>query len=93
MEPTGALAQLTGTVTRLLVQAGGAILMITLAWQCLKVLFKGGDERALRELGVRVLVIGLVVAAMSNLAGTAALVQALGGALWGGVVEAVQAGL
>jgi hypothetical protein len=93
MEPTGGLVALTGTVTRLLVQLGGAALTVVLAWQCLKVLLRGGDERALRELAVRVLALGLVVAAMGNLAGTAALVQAVGAALWGGIVEAVRTGL
>jgi hypothetical protein len=93
MEPTGALANLSGAVTRLLVQLGGAAVMVVLAWQCVKVLLKGGDERAVRELVVRVLVLGVVVAALSNLAGTAGLVQALGGALWAGVGEALRAGL
>jgi len=93
MEATGALGNLAGAVTRLLVQAGGAVLMIVLGWQCLKVLFSGGDQRAFRELVVRVLLLGVVIAALSNLAGTAGLVQAVGGALWGGITEAVRAGL
>lgn len=93
MELTGPLANLTSTLTRLLVQAGSAVLMVVLAWQCLKLLLSGGSERLGREIAVRVLILGMAVAALTNLSATAGLVQAVGAALWGGVVDAVRAGL
>lgn len=93
MELTGGLANVVGTLTRLLVQLGGGVLMIVMAWQIVKVLFAGGDERKLRDAGLRLLVMGVCVAALGNLAGTAAVVSALGGAVWGAVVEAVRSGL
>jgi hypothetical protein len=93
MEPTGALGNLAGAVVRLLVQAAGAALMVVLGWQCLRIMLSGGNDRLLREVAVRVLVLALALGAMSNLSATAGLVQALGGALWGGVVETAQSAL
>jgi hypothetical protein len=93
MELTGGLANLVGAVTRLLVAAGSAVLIVVLGWQCLRIMLSGGSDRLLREVAIRVVVLAIAVAAMSNLSATASLVQALGGALWGGIVETVQAAL
>jgi hypothetical protein len=93
MELTGGLANLVGAVTRLLVAAGSAVLMVVLGWQCLRIMLSGGSDRVLREVAIRVVVLGIAVAAMSNLTATGQLVQTVGTALWSGIVETVSSAL
>jgi hypothetical protein len=56
-------------------------------------MLSGGSDRVLREVAIRVVVLGIAVAAMSNLTATGQLVQTVGAALWSGIVETVQAAL
>ena len=85
--PFGSLAQ---SLVRLLVQAASAVVMVLLAWKFFGVLLTGGSERAIRGLIVSLVVIGVCVAALSNLTVAAGVVQAVGAAVWTAVAEAVR---
>jgi hypothetical protein len=91
MELSGPFGALAGGLVRLLVQAAGAVVMVVVSWQFLKVLFSGGSERAIRQLVVSLLVIGVAVAGLSNVSATVGIVSAVGAAVWGAVAEAVRA--
>lgn len=86
----GPFGSLASGLVRLIVQAAGAVVMVLLGWRFLGVLLSGGSERAIRQLVVSLLVIGVCVAALSNLQGTAGVVLALGQAVWAALAEAVR---
>ena len=67
MEITGPFAPLAGALVRLMVQAASAVLVVVLGWKFLKIMFTGGSERAITGLVINLVVIGVCVAALSNL--------------------------
>lgn len=85
--PFGALAQ---SLVRLLVQAASAVVLVVLGWKFLAVLLTGGSDRAIKGLIVSLVIIGVCVAALSNLNMAAGVVLAVGQAVWGAVAEAVR---
>jgi hypothetical protein len=91
MELSGPFAGLAQGLVRLLVQAAGAVVMVVVSWQLVKVLLMGGSERAIRQLVVSLLVIGVAVAGLSNVGATVGIVASVGAAGWGAVAEAVRA--
>jgi hypothetical protein len=90
MELSGPFAGLAQGLLRLLVQLAGAVVMVVLGWKFLGVLLTGGSERAVRGLVVSLVIIGVCVAALSNLNATAGIVLALGQAVWAALAEAVR---
>lgn len=86
----GAFGNLASGLVRLIVQAAGAVVMVLLAWKFLGVMLTGGSERAIRSLVVSLLVIGVCVAALSNLSMAAGVVSAVGQAVWSALAQAVQ---
>jgi hypothetical protein len=90
MELSGPFAGLAQGLLRLLVQAAGAVVMVVTAWQFVKVLLTGGSERAVRQLVVSLLIIGVCVAGLSNVSATVGIVGMVGAAVWGAVAKAVR---
>jgi len=86
----GAFGNLAQGLVRLLVQAASAVVLVVLGWKFLGVLLTGGSERALKGLIVSLVIIGVCVAALSNLQGTAGIVLAVGQAVWAALGEAVR---
>jgi hypothetical protein len=86
----GAFGNLAAALVRLIVQLAGAVVMVVLGWKFLGVLLTGGSERAVRGLVISLVIIGVSVAALSNLQGTAGIVLAVGQAVWGALGEAVR---
>jgi hypothetical protein len=86
----GAFGNLGAAVVRLIVQAASAVVMVLLAWKFLGVLFSGGSERAIRSLVVSLVVIGVSVAALGNLALVGGIVATVGRAILEAVAQAVQ---
>lgn len=86
----GAFGNLASGLVRLIVQAAGAVVMVLLAWRFLGVMLSGGSERAIRSLIVSLVVIGVCVAALSNLSMAAGVVQTVGVAIWTAIAEAVR---
>jgi len=86
----GAFGNLASGLVRLVVQAAGAVVMVVLGWKFLGVLLTGGSERAIRQLVVSLVIIGVCVAALANLQGTAGIVLAVGQAVWAALGEAVR---
>jgi hypothetical protein len=87
---TGAFAGLTNGLVRLLVQAASAVVLVVLGWKFLSVLLTGGSERAIKGLLVSLVIIGVCVAALANLQGTAGIVLLVGQAVWNALGEAVR---
>jgi hypothetical protein len=86
----GAFGALAQGLVRLLVQAASAVVLVVLGWKFLAVLLTGGSERAIKGLIVSLVIIGVCVAALSNLNMAAGVVLAVGQAVRGAVAEAVR---
>jgi hypothetical protein len=93
VEASGPFGNLAGALVRLLVQAGSAILMVVLAWKFLKIMLTGGNDRAVMGLVVNLVVIGVCVAALSNLALAGGVVIAVGNAIWEALRQMVEEAL
>jgi hypothetical protein len=87
----GAFGALAQGLVRLLVQAASAVVLVVLGWKFLAVLLTGGSVgRLIDGLIVSLVIIGVCVAALSNLNMAAGVVLAVGQAVWGAVAEAVR---
>jgi hypothetical protein len=87
MEAVGTLAgKLTGLLVVLSIPVGG----LWLAWGTFKALLAGGAERAVQQLVVRAILMGLLVAMLTHMDQTFALVQLVGGALFQTIGDAVR---
>jgi hypothetical protein len=89
----GPLGALAGSLVGGFATVAGAVVMVVMGWQFLKVLFTGGSERALVGVGKTLLVLAVAVAALNNLPAVAGLVLAVGQALVAAAVQAVQGSL
>jgi len=86
----GAFGALSQGLVRLVVQLAGGVVLVVLGWKFLAVLLTGGSDRAIRGLVVSLVVIGVCMAALSNLQGTAGIVLQVGQAVWAALGEAVR---
>ncbi len=86
----GPFGRLAAGLVHLVVQAAGAVLMVVLAWMILKIILSGGSERLGREVLLRFIILGVAVAALSNLGAAVGVLTAVGGAIWTAVATAVQ---
>jgi hypothetical protein len=90
MEQGGPLAALAGTLVRGLGTVAGAVVMVVLGWQFLKVILSGGSERALLNVGKIVLVVGIATAALGDLPAVAELAGLIGRGVFDAVLAAVR---
>jgi hypothetical protein len=90
VEPTGPLADAGDALLRLLVQAVGAVLMVRLGWDGLKIVAGGNVEREFKRLLLQLLAIGVLLWCLANPAQTVGLARDLGGAVAGAVAEALR---
>ena len=87
------LTRLGVVIGGLLGNIAGFVVMVVVGWLILKVLFKGGDTRAVQELVIRGILIGVAVAAIMNLGTTVGLVTSIGATIFNEVANAVRASL
>jgi hypothetical protein len=92
-QAAGPLGNLATTLVKGLGTVAGAVVMVVMGWQFLKVIFSGGSERALVAVGRTLLVIGVAFAALTNLPAVGGLVLAVGRVIVEAVIQAVQASL
>jgi hypothetical protein len=90
MEQGGPLATMAGTLVKGFGTIAGAVVMVVLGWQFLKVILSGGSERALLNVGKILLVVGIATAALGNLPAVAELTGLVGRGLFDAVVAAVR---
>ena len=93
MEPGGPLATMAGTLVKGFGTIAGAVVMVVIGWQFLKVILSGGSERALLAVGKTLLVLGIAVAALGNLPAVGGLVLAVGEAVVDAALAAAQGAL
>jgi hypothetical protein len=87
MEAFGSLA---GRLTGVLVALSVPVASLWLAWGVFKGLLTGGVERALQQLIVRALIMGVMLGVLTHLPDTVAVVAALGTAILETVLQAFQ---
>jgi hypothetical protein len=90
MEQGGPLAIMAGTLVKGFGTIAGAVVMVVLGWQFLKVILSGGSERALLNVGKILLVVGIATAALGNLPAVAELTGLVGRGLFDAVLAAVR---
>ena len=90
MEQGGPLATMAGTLVKGFGTIAGAVVMVVLGWQFLKVILSGGSERALLNVGKILLVVGIATAALGNLPAVAELTGLVGRGIFDAVLAAVR---
>jgi hypothetical protein len=93
MELSGPLGNVAGGLFRLLVQGVGAILLVRLGWEGVKLVVSGNVEREGKRLLVNFVVFGLVLWMLANPGTTIGLARDVGGAVAATLADAVHAGV
>lgn len=77
------------TIGRLLANFAGAIVFVVIAWQGVRVILKGGEDRAVREALLRILMVVIIAAALANLDATARIATNVGNTAWTEITRVV----